>query len=493
MLFRTIGCGRGRNRATVLSVVCVLLLGAPAWSYVTVLNNGPSSNRVDIVFLGDGYTVADHAAGTYADHVNGYLGYMFSNTLTTDPFYRYRNYFNVHRIDVVSNESGADKPPQHIYADTALDASYWWDGGPQRLLYVNAPKTDAIKSADLAGAGFTADMQYVTVNDTMYGGGGGDYAVYAGANSSAHRVAMHEMGHSYADLADEYDYGSDGPYTGPEPVRVNITTNATGQKWARWLGHNQSGIGVIGAYEGAGHYETGLYRPSENSKMRSSSQPFDAIGREKVILTIYDRVNPLDSWLDNTAWLVNPGDIHVQPIDDEIIEVEWYVDDSLVPLANSDTFNLLDYGYGEGTYTVSARAYDPAGFDPVNGWVRTKQWKLEQTVAWDVAVTMPELHEPGDANDDGVVDDLDLTALAAHWEQWGSWRDGDFNGDGRISDLDLTILAMAWPAGFGVPTGSGGNVSAVPEPALLSLLAPGVAALVCRKRNRRDSRQVVEK
>ena len=87
----------------------------------------------------------------------------------------------------------------------------------------------------------------------------------------------------------------------------------------------------------------------------------------------------------------------------------------------------------------------------------------------------PAAAVPGDANGDGVVDDLDLTALAAHWQQPGGLAQGDFNGDGFISDLDLTVLATAWP-------GSGLDVSPVPEPATLSLLAFGMFAVTRRRR-----------
>jgi len=73
----------------------------------------------------------------------------------------------------------------------------------------------------------------------------------------------------------------------------------------------------------------------------------------------------------------------------------------------------------------------------------------------------------GDANDDGVVDELDVTAMAANWQEHGGWAEGDFNGDGFISQLDLTVLAIAWPEGHGAPL----DVSAVPEPATLTLLA----------------------
>lgn len=358
--------------------------------FTTIVNNGPSSNRVDVVFLGDGYTSADLAAGIYDNHITNYRNYKFSNSLNSDPFFRYRNYFNIHKIDVVSNESGADVPPLSIFRDTALDGSYYFEGGSERLLYVNTGKSDTVRDLALTGAEFTAEMQYVTINDTKYGGGGGLYAAYAGGDASSLEVALHEIGHSFSNLADEYG-GSTDPYTGAEPSEVNVTKDATGDKWSRWNGYNQSGIGVIGAYEGGRYYDTGIYRPSNDSKMRSLNRPFDAVGREKIILDIYNFVTPLDSWLDNSTPLIDPNELFVNVIDDNVINLEWFVDGTLIPQVSGKTFNLSNFGYGVGDYVVSTRAFDPTAFDPVDGWVRTNQSKLEQFVSWNVTITaVPE-------------------------------------------------------------------------------------------------------
>ena len=95
---------------------------------------------------------------------------------------------------------------------------------------------------------------------------------------------------------------------------------------------------------------------------------------------------------------------------------------------------------------------------------------------------------PGDANGDGCVDDLDLTALAVHWQQSTNlWKDGDFDGNGIVNDLDLTALAVNWQQGCG---GGGGDFSEawaavqanVPEPATLVLLVLGGPVLIRRHR-----------
>src|SRR5690606_651962 len=101
--------------------------------YTTMVDNGPNRNRVNIAFLGDGYT-SSQVGTTYQTHVNSLVNYLFnpSNPLNSQPFVRYQNFFNVHRIDVVSNESGADLPPSDIDRDTALHATYYGDGVTER-------------------------------------------------------------------------------------------------------------------------------------------------------------------------------------------------------------------------------------------------------------------------------------------------------------------------------------------------------------------------
>ena len=369
-------------------------INSPTGSYSTIQDTGPSKNRVDIVFIGDGYTSSDINNGIYSENTQGYLDYIFGENDLAEPYYKYKDYFNAHQIDIVSNESGADKPPEGIYVDTALDSSYYWDGSTERLLYINSNKADALVNASLAGSGFSPEQRLATVNDPKYGGGGGKWAVFSGVDPNAKEIALHEVGHSFSMLADEYDYADGKFYNGTEPSEVNVTKDLNGSKWSRWIGYNQPGVGIIGAYEGARYFDKGLFRPSFNSKMRSLNQPFDAVSREKIILDIYSHIDPLDGWLANSKPLLDPEYLWVDRIDDSIIHIEWRVDGILIPNAGGSDFDLLDFGYGPGTYSITARAFDPTGFDPVNGWVRTNSSELEETISWKVVNTRPSRFAP---------------------------------------------------------------------------------------------------
>jgi hypothetical protein len=339
-------------------------------------DNGPSANRVDIVFLGDGYT-SDQINTTYINNINDMLSHLFDDG--EDPLPRYRNFFNVHRIDVVSKQSGADLPPLGIFRDTALDASYYFDGQTSRLLSVDSGKVADTLAAALPGAPFVSELTLVPVNDSRYGGGATDVAVYAAGHRSGPEAALHEIGHTFANLADEYG-GIKEQYQGPEPDRPNLTTSDTGEKWSQWVGYVQPGIGVIKAHEGAGYYDRGLYRPSANSKMRTLGRPFDAIAREQIVLDIYNLVDPLDGWMDNSNILADPEQLWVDVVDPHVIDVQWLIDGQPLAGADDEILTLADYNLAEGDHTITARAFDPTD------WVRINNETLEQLITWQVDI-----------------------------------------------------------------------------------------------------------
>jgi len=252
----------------------------PLWEVQTIIDNGPSENRIDVVFIGDGYT-ADQL-DLYAAHVETAVAGFFSQ----QPLAAYAGYFNIHRVDVISNESGVDEPAAGIYRDTALDMAFDC-AGIDRLLCINYSKAQ-----DAAGSAPQVDTIIALANSTRYGGAGyPGLATAAGANGSAVELVLHEFGHSFAHLADEYDYGGDATYTGPEPGQPNVSIYTAAEqlaqqtKWYRWLD-----LPNVDAFEGALYSRYGVYRPTSNSKMRSLGRPFEEVNAEQFIFAFYEYV-----------------------------------------------------------------------------------------------------------------------------------------------------------------------------------------------------------
>ena len=183
----------------IASFLSVLTLASPlvfAEPTTLIQDNGPSSNRLDIVVLGDGYTAAE--LGAYAADVDT----LMQQVIATAPYDEYQPYINVHRIDVTSNESGADHPEIDEFVDTALGATYFC-ASIQRLICVDFAAVTAVLNASVALDG--RDIVLVLVNDPEYGGSGGAYAVVS-TNVSAAEIMLHEIGHSFGFLADEYEF-----------------------------------------------------------------------------------------------------------------------------------------------------------------------------------------------------------------------------------------------------------------------------------------------
>ncbi len=407
-------------------------------SLTTLIDTGSSDNRVDIVFMGDGYT-ANEIETTYRGHVGGFVEHMFSDDPLTSPFYQYRNFFNVHAIDVVSNESGVDDPGNDITRDTALGASYRWDGVTDRLLYVDPTQAFFTLRDGLEGAGFEAEMRFITTNSEKYGGGGGTYAVYAGGNSFAYDIALHEIGHSFAGLADEYSYGGPETHSGNEPYQPNSTTDPTGAKWEHWIGYDDPVTGVVGVYEGSSYSRFGAYRPSENSKMRALNQAFDPIAKEAFVLGFYEYVDPLDDWTERGgSMLVFDNDpLQVTVIDTAVIDVAWFIDGvevetdaGITEVGDVITFDYAELDLAGGSYDIVALAYDATGL------VRRDIEQTQQRVTWSVDVDGPLLSMGTTGRDvlSGTTLEDRILALEGQDTVFGSLGDDELVG-GAGGDL----------------------------------------------------------
>ncbi|MFF7125970.1 M64 family metallopeptidase [Streptomyces sp. NPDC008240] len=352
---------------------------APAGATATaraLQRTGPVAGRLDLVVMGDGYTADEQ--GEFASDAEEKLDEIFD----IEPYRSYRGLFNIWLVGAVSRDSGVSgDPTADVTKDTTLGAHFFCDG-LERLLCV-----DTDKVADYAALAPDADIVFVIANSAKYGGAGygaGDLpagspfhgvATMSSANDRSYLIGAHELGHSIGHLADEYQYAGYGayPYT-DEPAEANLTLRRDpgASKWYRWLGADDPTGSVVGTYEGGGYYETGVYRPTETSIMRSlASTEFNVVGREAMIAGFYADADALTSSVPTSRPLGQGRRITVRlaPLTGLAdLELTWYVDGRQVRSATGDLsvtpHELGVHGRGhEVTATVTDRTTavrDPA-------------------------------------------------------------------------------------------------------------------------------------
>lgn len=262
-----------------------------------LVNHGPASRKFNIVVLGDGYQQAQ-LPQFQADAQN------FVRTLfATHPFDGMQSAFNVYRVDVISTDTGADDPVAcggtGGVAHTYFDASFCNSNVRRALVVSNAT---VIGVANIQVPAW--HMLIVIVNSAVYGGTGGQVAVFSLA-PGANEIALHEMGHTAFGLADEYEcYAGCGVdvgherFVGGEPLQVNVTANPNRDtiKWRDLIDpatampttanancvncdpqQNPVAADTVGAFEGAYYYHCRAYRPQFNCRMRALNNPYCAV------------------------------------------------------------------------------------------------------------------------------------------------------------------------------------------------------------------------
>ena len=478
--------------AVVAGVAAWLALSLPARANLEVTfirNNGPSSNRVDLLILGDGYTAADIASGKYANDVENFVNGVFAQ----EPYSEYRNYYNVIRVDVESAESGADHPERtpQVFKNTAFDSTYNCSG-IQRLICANNSKVNAA----ITNAGIAADQRdavLVLVNDTEYGGSGGSIAV-ASINAAVVELVLHEVGHSFGLLADEYGGPPPPSCVLSEPSNANATrqTNPALVKWNAWV---DPGVplptpgatnGVPGYYEGAVYCDTGAYRPTFNSKMRSLNQGFHQINTEQHIKRIYNFVSPIDGSFPGGS-IVNTGPSQFFSVDTPApfthsLDVVWRLDGVVQGGGNTYTAN----GMGAGQHTVTATINDATPMvrvDPGNLLNEVRSWTVNVTLPGPIITLQPGNRVLGA----GASTSFGAAAIGTGTLTW-AWQ---LSTDGGVNWSPVpnappytgvatpTLLVAAAPVGLNgnryraVVTDVNGSVST--NAVLLTVYGPGVS------------------
>ena len=309
---------------------------APA-PVITIQKTGDPETRVDFLILGDGYTAAE------AKKFEADARRMTEVLFATSPFKENRKSFNVWAMSPPAAESGISRPSTGIYHDSPLGATYDAFGSERYVLTFD--NRALRRTAQFAPYEFIE----VLVNNRTYGGGGifNLYSTVASDNAFGNYVFVHEFGHHFAGLADEY-YTSSVAYAAAadrvEPWEPNVTAllDVSNLKWRNlaspfanvtpiptpWnkeafetysreiqkrrtqlrkdkrpeeemealfreeLAHEkkmfeaEKHFGQVGAFEGAMYEARGYYRPEVDCIMFSRTDHFCHVCREAIVRII---------------------------------------------------------------------------------------------------------------------------------------------------------------------------------------------------------------
>jgi len=248
----------------------------PKMGITRLIKNGSPSKKVDIAILAEGYTQME------MDEFIQDAIRLVNNLFEVEPFLSMKDRFNINLIHSLSEESGTDVPGERIFRNTIMDFSFYTFDEP-RYITTNNLKT----MYDLAAI-VPYDQIYVLINSNQYGGGG-FYNFYNSCTADhelSKFVFVHELGHGFAGLGDEY-YTSTVPLLDfynlkIEPWEPNLTTLINFKtKWEHLL---EDSIPIptprqrefenkAGVFEGGGYHSKGMYSPMMNCIMKSSNAP----------------------------------------------------------------------------------------------------------------------------------------------------------------------------------------------------------------------------
>jgi hypothetical protein len=242
-----------------------------------VLHQAADTTRcIHIAFVAEGYTSdeMDH----FLDDCQKAIGSLFHH----EPFTSMQERFNIIAVQSVSEESGTSEPAKGIWKNTALGSHFDTFYSDRYLTTLHLKRLHDV----LAGTPY--EHIIILVNTDHYGGGGiyNSYNLSYTGGKSFLPVIVHEFGHSFGGLGDEYAYGNDDPMYFPdtEPWEPNLTTKATPYniKWENLIKEGKAGL-----YEGGGYLEKGVWRGSENCRMRTNEEPdFCAVCQQALIRLI---------------------------------------------------------------------------------------------------------------------------------------------------------------------------------------------------------------
>ena len=230
---------------------------APQHQYL--MKNGSPEDKIDVAIVAEGYTSSE--SGKFYEDARIAMDAILSH----EPFGQYKDRFNFIAVALESEDSGVSVPGEGAWRNTALKAHF-------NTFYMDRYLTTLrLKNMHDRLSGIPYEHIVILANTDTYGGGGiyNSYTLTTAHHPAFKPVVVHEFGHSFAGLADEYYYDDqyvEFYYPDSEPWEQNITTLADFEsKWKDMLDDGKAEL-----LEGAGYQSKGVYRPAKDCRMHTN-------------------------------------------------------------------------------------------------------------------------------------------------------------------------------------------------------------------------------
>ncbi|MFN8283960.1 MAG: M64 family metallopeptidase [Chitinophagales bacterium] len=415
----------------------------------TLIYNGSPTNRINILIMGDGYKSTQMAKFRSDAMINA--NYL----INTPPFDDYADFFNFFAVEVASTDTSIDHPgngsDEATYVghtigpvqtkNTYLNCTFDYLASVHRLIASTTNST----ITSIATSNFP-QYDYITViaNTAYYGGSGGTIS-FASMDVDATEIFIHEFGHSFGLLQDEY-----GGSTCTATSVQKINTSGVGDSnvvWKNWLPRPLASFptpaltscGTIGVYVGGDICNTNRYHPKCYCKMRVLGEDFCEVCKEQLVYRIDTSVSYIDATVPSgtTATVcknsTHPFSVSLLNNASGTVRAQWFVDGTLVT-NNSTTFNLNTTTYGVGSHTVKLVTQDTSSLSKKRLAVYTKTWTVT------VSNTNPVTAGATPSTSFCVGTNISLTASGATGYNW-SKQGGSYTSTTQNPVITNPVLA----------------------------------------------------
>nr|WP_295928398.1 M64 family metallopeptidase [uncultured Dyadobacter sp.] len=318
----------------------------------TLYKKGPLDNRINVVILGDGFT--QEQLPKFAAEAKKFADFF----LAYDPYTGYRDYFNFFAIRTPSKETGVTNPgtAPDAYQDQPVGSKDTFFGasfGHSIHRLVEVTKFDVLYN--LMSTHLPAyDLIVVLVNTEYYGGSGGQIAVHT-LNDAANSIGVHEIGHSFGRLSDEYWAGS---IYGTEAANMTGNSDPASIRWRNWLNSPNIGIYKHGLEGDAAKW----HKPGNGTcLMEYLDQQLCAVCREATVERLLENINPIEKIEPDTAGKVDVSAARTFKLgllkpNRNTLQVRWHLNDTLLPFSGDEI--SLDGGVIPDSSVLTATVFD---------------------------------------------------------------------------------------------------------------------------------------